>query len=73
MMLDYLTSNNFTFEDLEENASSTISLIGMYYGVDVATEEGKMLALMEMHNYFMSTAVKKKGAKPVFAIVDVSN
>lgn len=72
MLLDYLTMNNFTLEDLEENSLSTINLIGKHYDINVSTEEGKMLALMGMHSYFISTAVKK-GAKPVFSIVEVSN
>lgn len=72
MLLDYLTSNNYVFEELEENILTNINLIGEHYDIDVTSQSGRMLAVSEMHKYFLTTAVRK-GATPVFTIVDVSN
>lgn len=71
LLLDYLTLSKKNYERLEESFEGQLELVAKYYEIDISTEGGKMKAINAMHEYFLAPLVKK-GAKPVFHLVDVS-
>lgn len=72
MICDYLIKQTLELEKLETKFNNSWELVGTFYNIKYETEFQKLAVLMKIHEYFMSTLVKKGSAKPVVTVRDVS-
>lgn len=71
MIFDYLLTIQVAIEDCERIFEENIVLLGAHFQKDTTTENDKLNIMLQVHEYFVSKAVKK-GLKPVFIVKEVS-
>jgi len=57
---------------MQQLSDTNLDKLQIYFEIDGDTEVAKFHTIGKLHEHFMTAAVKKKGAKPVFCMAGVS-